>query len=222
MILPKNILPIFAAMHRTSGNTIALTLKQMVFCEIYAAQAPFFNGREAARQAGYIPNGTDQSLGTQSNRLLNNPLVQEYICQLRDEAAQRSRVTLDEIIDRLVKIAWFDIRTLYNEDGDLKEPHELDDIAAAAIAGVEIDELTVGSGALKMAIGTRTKYKLKDGMLALQMLITSLGYAPKEKKVKRDAMGNIIETETTEADIPQHRVIFEDYAEPVKQIANGD
>ena len=41
-----------------------------------------------------------------------------------------------------MSIATFDVRKLFNENGTLKEPHELDDETAAAIGGIDI---TVGS-----------------------------------------------------------------------------
>lgn len=204
------------ANERGGLDAVRLTVKQRRFADEYVGMAPYYNATEAAVRAGYAPQGSRVNARNEGRRLMKNALVLDYIDALREEAAIRNSIRLDDIINQLFKIAYFDIRTLYYEDGTLKPVHELSADAAAAIAAIEIEDMTIGSGNTKIVIGTKTKYQLKNGLEALKALAEMLGYKAKEKIVRRNANGEIIETETSETIIESHKVVFEDYTEQMR------
>ncbi len=77
----------------TTGNN-GLTPKQRRFCEKYVA---CLEAKRAAIEAGY----TERSATVTATRLMKRPEVQEYIAQLQAEAAQRNKVSHDEVIEKL-------------------------------------------------------------------------------------------------------------------------
>ena len=76
-----------------TGN-IGLTPKQRRFCEKYVA---CLEAKRAAIEAGY----TERSATVTSTRLKKNPEVQECIAKLQAEAAERNKVSHDEVIEKL-------------------------------------------------------------------------------------------------------------------------
>lgn len=191
-------------------ENVELTKMQEAFCQAYVCTAPFYSAQEAALQAGY-----SASIAKDATRILRSEAVAARIQELRDETAMRNHITIDDIINQLCKIAFFDPRTLYYEDGTAKPITELDPIAAAAVAGFDVEELQISTpGGGKMKIGEKFKYRMKDGLAAMQQLTTALGYLPKQKIVRRNAAGEIVETESVETEIPQHTVIFKKFSAP--------
>jgi phage terminase small subunit len=92
---------------------------------------------------------------------------------------QRTEVTADRVLEEIAKIAYFDIRRLYRPDGSLKSVHELDDVAAAVLAGVETIE--AGAVAKPRAKGASAgvsiltkKVKIADKVAALTLLARHL------------------------------------------------
>jgi Terminase small subunit len=75
---------------------MTLTPRQAAFCREYLID---LNATAAAKRAGYSVATAKQ----QASRLLTNVNVAEHISELRQAAAQRNEVTLDEVISMLRK-----------------------------------------------------------------------------------------------------------------------
>lgn len=118
---------------------MALTAKQQRFVDEYLID---LNGTQAAIRAGYSPRTANE----QSSRLLANANVQLATQERMKEREVRTHITQDRVLQELSRIAFFDIRKLYKEDGSLKKPSELDDDAAAVLAGIDVVEMTGGMG----------------------------------------------------------------------------
>jgi phage terminase small subunit len=84
---------------------------------------------------------------------------------------QRTLITQDRVLQELARIAFFDIRKLYKDDGTLKRPDELDDDAAAVLAGIDVTEMNGND-----AVATFTKKaKVFDKTAALTLAMRHLG-----------------------------------------------
>jgi phage terminase small subunit len=114
-----------------------ITAKQKKFCEQYVID---LNATQAAIRAGYSEK-TAYSSGT---RTLNIVGVQKYISVLQEKRSQRTEITADKVLKELAKIAFFDIRKAFDEDNNLLPIKSIDNDTAAAITGVEIEELGKG------------------------------------------------------------------------------
>lgn len=79
-----------------------------------------------------------------------------------------------EVLETLRKIARFDIRTLYDENGALLHPKSWPPEAAFAVSGVDVDELFewVGERGEKERelVGYARKVKLRDNLKAFEMI----------------------------------------------------
>lgn len=143
---------------------MSLNEKQRRFAEEYLID---LNAKQAAIRAGYSAKTAE----SQGSRLLSNAKVSEAIQAAKEARSARTRITQDRVLQELARLAFFDVRRLYREDGSLKEPHELDDDTAAAVAQLESLEEFSGSGEDRELIGHTKKVKTfsKDSALSLAM-----------------------------------------------------
>lgn len=113
-----------------------LTAMQRRFVEEYLKDR---NATAAIKRAG----STAKDAGKLAGMLLHVPGVASAIDRLTAEAVKRNELSVDWVLQRYKTIADADFRNAYRQDGTFKLPHELDDQTAYAIAGMEIDVVTV-------------------------------------------------------------------------------
>jgi phage terminase small subunit len=98
-----------------------------------AGQTKYHGGR-AAFAAGYEP--------THATKLLDRPEVLARIQELNDAMLTNADITAQRVMLELGRVAFGDVRKVYAPDGTLIPIHELDDDAAAVVAGFEHEEIT--------------------------------------------------------------------------------
>jgi phage terminase small subunit len=145
-----------------------LSDKQRVFVRAYA-QNP--NATRAARAAGYSAHTAKQ----QGSRLLSYAAIRAAIDVILRRTDQAAEISIERVKKEVARIAFGDRRKLWNEDGSLKMPHELDDEAAALLASLETEELHAGRGEERREIGLVRKVKTWDKGRALEQCISILG-----------------------------------------------
>ena len=119
----------------------ALTQKQENFClNIIKGMTQ----ADAYRDAYDAENMADKTIHEQASKLMANNKIAARIQELRAPVVEEALLTQKRIGQELARIALFDIRKLYREDGSMKLPHELDDDSAAALAGIDIVEMAGG------------------------------------------------------------------------------
>ena len=148
--------------------SVALTEKQQRFVEEYLVD---LNATEAAKRAGYSEK-TAYSIGFEN---LRKPEIQEEIQAMREEQAKRTGVTADRVIQEYARIAFFDPRRLFQDDGKPKDISTLDDETAAALVGMDVAEEYEGAGEDREFVGYTKKYKVADKLRALEALGKHLG-----------------------------------------------
>lgn len=110
---------------------------------------------------------------------------------LQAETAKRLNISRERVLEEYAKIAFFDIREIYNETGGLKPIKELSDEAAAALGGVE----TFAEKGAGEELGTTQKVKIWDKRAALDSICKVMGYnAPPRAPV--DEIGETVEPQT--------------------------
>jgi phage terminase small subunit len=150
-----------------------LTPKQERFVEEYLID---LNATQAAIRAGYSQR-TASSIGEEN---LRKPEISAAIQAAKAARTERTHITQDRVLQELARIAFFDLRKLYREDGSLKAMHELDDEAAAVLAGVDVVE-TKGNAEFGGEDGVRhipeyvKKVKIPDKVGALGLAMRHLG-----------------------------------------------
>lgn len=149
-----------------------LTIKQ----EKYAQN--LFTGmtqREAYKNAYDAERMTDKQIDEEACKLAANPKVAQRIDQFTEELKLRNMVTVERVISEYAKLGFFDPRSLFNDDGSPKDITGLDDNTAAAIAGLDVQEVYEGYGEDRHFIGYTKKYKLSDKKSALDSMAKYLG-----------------------------------------------
>ena len=125
------------------------------------------NTREAARDSGI-------AIGT-GYQMLYNAKVQASLQAIRQRHAERLEVNNHNTLLELARIAFSDIRNLFNGDGSLRNLTELDEDTARAVSAVEIQEIYEGEGKNRKFVGYAKQIKFWSKTAALDKLARHLG-----------------------------------------------
>lgn len=161
-----------------------LTPKQERFVKEYLVD---LNATQAAGRAGY----SDPNIGRQ---LITKGNVQQAIAEQRKGREDRTLITGDRILLETARIAFFDPRKLFKDDGTPKGIHELDDDSAACIGGLKV----VTKGNAEMGFGEVLEYKINEKNSALEKLFKHQGLYEQDNKQKTDPAAILGALATTE------------------------
>lgn len=143
-----------------------------VFIESYLRDP---NGRQAAIAAGYSEASADST----ASRLLKNAKVRAEIDKVQQARIEKVQIdtgiTLERTIKEIARLAYFDVRELYGPNGEIRPIHELDDDTAAALTGIDVQQLFGGAGEDRAPIGVLMKWRAASKEKALDMLMKHLG-----------------------------------------------
>lgn len=148
----------------TAKDELGLSYLERKFAEDYSVRR---HPVRSAVMAGY----PKESAAAVTSMLLCKPHVRKAIEIISAQRERRIAVTVENVVREYARIAFFDPRTLFDEHGAPIPIHELDDAAAAAIVGFEVDETEV-NGAITQR---KYKYKLATKLPALEALGKSMG-----------------------------------------------
>lgn len=147
---------------------MALNDKQKRFVEEYLID---LNATQAAARAGY----SEKTAYSQGQRLLKNVEVQTDIQRLQAERSERTGITADRVVEEIAKHAFLNPKAFFNNDGSLKNIHDISDEAVVALTGLDIFEEFDGVGEDRTLIGYTKKLKFTDKLKALEQLGKYLG-----------------------------------------------
>lgn len=150
-----------------------LTDKQRRFVDEYLVD---LNATQAAIRAEY----SEKTARQQGQRLLTNVDIQAAIQEARAQQQERTQITADAVLREYAKIAFFDPRKLFQDNGQPKDITMLDDDTAGALAGLDVLEEYEGSGRDREFVGYTKKYKIADKLRALDALGKHLGLFDKD------------------------------------------
>lgn len=150
------------------------TPKQKRFIDEYVID---FNGTAAAIRAGYSPT----SAKVIANELLTKPDIYAEVQAKIEAMTNKADITKERILLEMRRLALFDVRSLYDENGHPLPVHLLSDDAAAAINGLDV----VSVGNAELGIGQVMKYKIPDKNKALESLAKILGYLDRTTELER-------------------------------------
>lgn len=141
-----------------------LTPKQATFVDEYLKD---LNSTQAAIRAGY----SARNAGKIGPELLGKTRIAAEIAARMAAREKRTEITQDRVLLEIARLALFDPRKLFKEDGSPKGITELDDDTAAAIAGLDV----VATGNAETGVGQVMKIKIADKNAALEKLARHLG-----------------------------------------------
>jgi len=126
------------------GKYKKLTPKQMAFAKLIIENRDPTKTNKLTQSECYskVYNAKDKHTAScNAYDTLQKPNVKYYIEQqekkLHDKVLKMQSITIAEVIEGLKRIAMFDERKLYNEDGTLKHVKDLDDDTALALNSIK-------------------------------------------------------------------------------------
>jgi phage terminase small subunit len=154
-----------------AGKGRKISEKRRQFVDAYIAED--FNGTKAYQQTYKC---TAAAARANAAKTLATTSVQEYLRERLADRSRRVEITQDRVLQEYARLAFFDPRKLFNDDGTPIPIHELDIDTAAAIAGLDVEEITLD----KEKIGTVRKYKIANKGHALDSVGRHLGMFQKD------------------------------------------
>jgi len=155
-----------------------LSGKQKRFCDEYLID---LNATQAYVRAGY----KSKRPHVHAAQLVANSSIQAYIAKRMEDAQKRNEISLDEVVKEIAKIARFDIRHLYDDEGFMLQPYELSEAAAKVVSGFKSRRETIGSGENK-EVNFIDEYKTYDKTKALDMLMKYFGGYEKDNRQSKN------------------------------------
>jgi len=161
----------------------SLTLKQENFCLAYIETG---NASEAYRRAFNTERMKAETIHVKACELLKEDKVTVRLNEFKKPIIEKAQLTLESVIQENMKIAFFDVRTLFDDYGALKPVHEWSDAIGGAVSSIEVFEEFSGSGRDRIKIGETRKVKFWDKGAAIDKLMKHLGGYEKDNKQKEN------------------------------------
>lgn len=129
---------------------------------------------------------SEKTIAEAASRLMKDSKILAKIAELKKPVIEKTQLTLERVIIENMNVAFFDIRTILDEQGNLLPISEWPAAAGAAISSIEILEQYEGSGKERQFVGYLKKVKLVEKGAALDRLMKHLGAYEKDNKQKEN------------------------------------
>tara|TARA_B100001063_G_scaffold246739_1_gene287329 strand:+ start:13525 stop:14091 length:567 start_codon:yes stop_codon:yes gene_type:complete len=141
-----------------------LRKQQLLFVKEYVVD---LNGTQAAIRAGY----SEKTAQEQASRLLSNVKVQQAIAKEQNKRLERTEVSADYVLKRLVEIDEMDVCDILSDDlSSFKPLSQWPKVWRRTISGLDLTELFSGRGDEKEMTGILKKIKWPDKVKNLELL----------------------------------------------------
>lgn len=145
----------------TNEKPRKLTPKQAMFVDEYLVD---LNATQAALRAGYSEQ-TAYSIGQEN---LKKPEIASAIQAAADKRSERTQITADKVLTEIGKLAFADIRKLFDDQGRLLPVHMLPEEVAAAISSIEVVTSRIpGTDPVEVEHTSKIRFWDKRGSLEL-------------------------------------------------------
>ncbi len=128
-----------------------ITPKQAMFAAEYLID---LNATRAAIAAGF----SAATAHVTGSKLLRNPVVAAAIADGQARMAAKLEVTAERVVRELAKLAFSDVKDIFDAEGNPLPVHRMNEMARAAIAGLETDTWQTKDGPKTVT----TKFRLAD------------------------------------------------------------
>jgi phage terminase small subunit len=134
----------------------------------------------------------DSAVYSQASALMADSKVSTRVKELKERITNAGIASAERVLLEASRLALFDPRKLFREDGSPKPINELDDDTAAALAGLDVLEEFEGSGDERVFVGYTKKYKIADKNSALEKLFKHHGLYEKDNEQKTDPLVELL------------------------------
>ena len=120
------------------------------------------NATQAAIRAGF----SKKTAKSQASQLLAHSAIKKII----EQKLQKFDITAERVLEELGRLAFSDLRQLYNSEGHIKPQSEWPEDIARAVAGVEQEEILEYANGERTNVGQLSKVKLWNKPQSLEIL----------------------------------------------------
>jgi phage terminase small subunit len=148
-----------------------LTPRQRMFCLEYLRLR--FNGARAAIEAGYSADSAKQI----AHELLQKPHIKAYLDEAKAEAAERTKVSRDRVVEELARVAFLNMKDIADWKGGrpvLKDAWEVRYEDSAGIKGFSYSQSS-SSGSESDSSSESYTFSTHDKVKALELLAKHTG-----------------------------------------------
>ncbi|WP_175863680.1 terminase small subunit [Burkholderia cepacia] len=156
-----------------------LTAKQQRFVDEYLVD---LNASAAARRAGY----SEKTARVIADENLTKPDIQAAIAAAMKIRSERTKVTSDRVLQRMVEIDDMDVLDIMNDDMSLKPVSEWPKVWRQYLSGFDLAEMFEGNGDAREMVGILKKIKWPDKLKNLEMLGRHFGMFNDKMKLQGD------------------------------------
>lgn len=190
------------------GGGEVLSDQQSRFIDEYLVD---LNATKAATRAGYSARTARQ----QGARLLSHVVIHAEMRRRLEAMKSASQLSIAGVLEQLRRLAFSDIRKLYDGDGNILPVHDWPEDIAARIAGVETEELWAGKGAHRTSIGVVKKVRFWNPNDALAKIAQYLGMLVNGGGTAAQGGGSLLDGEfheLSDAELREQAMAIEDRA----------
>lgn len=133
----------------------------------------------------------------QAKKALPSVVDHPNVATMRDwywaQAVQKNTASVERVMEEVSRILLADVRTMFDENGNVLDIHSMPDDIARCIAGIEVFEEFQGRGDDRTSIGMTRKVKFWNKLDAVEKLAKILGwYAPERHIHTIDPLSKLI------------------------------
>lgn len=163
--------------------------KMREFANLWRGGPDEVRGNQKACWLHMHPDASNKSAEVRGSEYLNHPYTQEYLRTKTDAVAEKADITQDRVLKEVARCGMYDMRRLFDADGNPLPPGELDDDIAAAVVGLKVSTILgdEDNPAIK-----RYEYKLADKGPAQEKLMKYLGLYEKDNKQRAKSLAELI------------------------------
>lgn len=169
-------------------KTNNLTIKQEKFCQAYIRLG---DKSAAYREAYNASNMKPESVNNKAYVLFDKVYIRSRIDELRAAVAERNKITLDELISTLAGMVRFDPAKMYDENGNLKNIHDIPVEGRRMISKIKSFEEYSGRGENRELIGFTKEVDVYDKLTAVEKLMKHLGGYERDNQQKTPLLTGI-------------------------------
>jgi phage terminase small subunit len=160
----------------------SFTKNRRKFCDGYLTNK---NGTQAYR-AAYPNSKSEEAAAAAASRLLRIGKVAEYINYRIDQAADKAEINVQRILREEGRIAFSDLRQIFEGETTIP-PEKLPDDIGRAISAIKINERCDSEGNKTVTY----EYRLWDKGKSLERIARHLGMFAEEDKGLKDGLANL-------------------------------
>lgn len=144
------------------------------------------NATAAAVRAGYSKKTANRI----ASENLSKPDIQAAIQKAKESLRNRTEITQEMVIRETAKLAFFDVRKMFDKDGKPLDISQLDADTAAALVGLDVQDVADSDGEY---VGYVKKYKMADKLKALELLGKHTGAFERQAKSNDGLLADLID-----------------------------